>query len=93
MEAPAGRIEQCTNGHLLCAEAGQGDARAGAQGSRPEVPRVSPRPAGERDSSAKCGAEHSRLAGNMPPLLEHHDEGDAGGARGGVSPSACCLHG
>jgi len=25
MEAPAGRIEQCTNGHLLCAEAGEGD--------------------------------------------------------------------
>mmetsp|Transcript_35318 Transcript_35318/g.88308 ORF Transcript_35318/g.88308 Transcript_35318/m.88308 type:complete len:88 (-) Transcript_35318:810-1073(-) len=25
LEAPAGRIEQCTNGHLLCAEAGEGE--------------------------------------------------------------------
>jgi hypothetical protein len=25
VEAPQGRIEQCTNGHLLCSEAGDGD--------------------------------------------------------------------
>jgi len=34
MEAPEGRIEQCTNGHLLCAEAGEGDGSSCAAGLR-----------------------------------------------------------